>query len=79
MSSSMSVEEKFEALMKSYQTISASNQELLQQNEYLKKELRKSMKQKWRILESSTGSNLNEVRLKANTLNMKETPNLEEL
>jgi len=76
----MSVEEKFEALMKSYQTISTSNQELLQQNEYLKKQLEKSMKQMQRILKSAIGSNLNKVsEAEANTLNMKERPNLKEL
>ena len=35
MSSSMSLEEKFAALMKSYQTIYSSNQELKQQNGYM--------------------------------------------
>ena len=35
-SSSISLEEKFEALMKSYQTVSSTNQELKQQNDYMK-------------------------------------------
>jgi len=39
MSSSMSLEEKFEALMKSYQAVSSSNEELKNQNEYLRKQL----------------------------------------
>jgi len=64
----MSLEEKFEALMKSYQTISSSNQELQWrldeskgENAYLSKQLDKSMKQKRHILESPTGSNLEEL------------------
>ena len=68
MSSRMSLEEKFEVLVKSYQTISSSNQELQQrldqsegQNISLRKQLEKSMKQKYRILESPTGSNLEEL------------------
>ena len=72
MSSSMTLEEKFEALMKSYQTGTSSNNELQQwrneakirwsddQNAYLHKQLDKSMKPKQRILESPTGSNLDE-------------------
>ena len=58
----MSVEEKFEALIKSYQTITSSNNELKQrfdevvrQNPYLRKQLDKSMKQKQCILESPRG------------------------
>ena len=64
----MSLEEKSETLMKSYQTISSSNQELQRsldesegQNAYLHKQLSKSLKQKQRILESPSGSNLDEV------------------
>ena len=56
---SMSLEEKFEVLMKSYQTISSSNLDLQRrldesegQNAHLRKKLGKSQKQKQRILES---------------------------
>jgi len=68
MSFGMSLEEKFEALMKSYEATSSSNQYLLQrleeiegENLFLSKQLEKSMKQKQRILESPTGSNLEEL------------------
>ena len=61
---SMSLEEKIEALTISYQTTAQTNAELVQklqeldhQNEYLRKQLKQSMKQKQRILESPTGSN----------------------
>jgi len=54
--------------MKSYLNISCSNQELQRrlhqskgQNAYLRKRLGKYMKEKQRILESPTGSNLDEV------------------
>ena len=64
---SMSLEEKIEALTISYQTTAQTNaelvqrlQELDQQNEYLRKQLKQSMKQKQRILESPTGSNPDE-------------------
>jgi len=64
----MSLKEKFEALMKTYQTISSSNQDLQRRldesegkNVYLCKQLEKSMKQKQRILESLTYSNLEEL------------------
>ena len=50
--------------MKSYQTVTSSNNELKQgfdevvgQNAYLRKQLDKLVKQKQRILESPTGSN----------------------
>ena len=64
---SMSLEEKIEALTISYQTTAQTNAELVQrlqeldhQNEYLRKQLKQSMKQKQRILESPTGSNPDE-------------------
>jgi len=64
---SMSLEEKIEALTISYQTTAQTNAELVQrlqeldhQNEYLRKQLKQSMKQKQRILESPIGSNPNE-------------------
>ena len=47
--------------MKSYQTVSSSNQDLQGQNMYLCKQLKKSMKQKHQILESPTSSNLEEL------------------
>jgi len=60
---SMSLEEKIQALTISYQTTAQTNAELTQrlqeldhQNEYLRKQLKQSMKQKQRILESPTGS-----------------------
>ena len=59
----MSLEEKIEALTISYQSTAKTNAELTQrlqeldnQNEYLRKQLKQSMKQKQRILESPTGS-----------------------
>ena len=64
----MTLEEKSEALMKSYQTVTSSNNELKQrfdevvgQNVYLRKQLDKSMKQKQRDLESPMGSNPDEL------------------
>jgi len=71
----MSLEEKFEALMKSYQTVTSFNSELkntnremtqrmeemVNQNAHLRKQLKKSMKQKQRLLESPTGSNPKEL------------------
>jgi len=64
----MSLEEKFEALIKSYQTVSSSNEYLQRrleeskgQNTYLHKQLEKSMKQKQRILESPSNLNLEEL------------------
>ena len=56
MSSSMSLEEKFEALMKSHQVVSSSNQELENQNECLRKQLGDVLKQKQQALASPTGS-----------------------
>jgi len=63
MNGSMSLEEEFEALMKSYQTIVTSNQELKQrldesqgQNAYLRKQLGKSMKLKYKLIQSPSGS-----------------------
>jgi len=64
---SMSLKEKIEALTIGYQTTAQTNAELVQrlqevdhQNEYLRKQLKQSMKQKQRILESPTGSNPDE-------------------
>jgi len=60
----MTFEEKYDALMKSYQSVTTTNHDLQRkieetegQNEYLCKQLGKSMKQKQQVLESPTGSN----------------------
>jgi len=67
----MSLEEKYDALLKSYQTVTIENRDLFQkvaeserkadetegQMEYLRKQLGKSMKQKICNLESPSGSN----------------------
>ena len=52
MSSSMSLEEKFEVLMRSYQPISSSDQELKNQNEYLRRQRGEAIKQKQKPLDS---------------------------
>ena len=64
----MSLEEKFEALMKSCQTVISinnelkhNNEEMMSQNAYLRKQLDKSMKQKQRAIESPTGSRLEDL------------------
>jgi len=66
--SSMSLEEKVEALAISYQTVTQANSEMAQrlkevtpQNDYLQKQLGNSLKQKQQILESPSGSVLDEV------------------
>jgi len=69
MSASMTLEEKFEALMKSYQSVSSSNQELKNQNEYLGRQLRELLKQKEKAVESPTESGHGEVRPKVMQLN----------
>jgi len=63
MSESMTFDEKSDAVMQSYQTISSSNQELKNsnleyknQNEYLKLQLGEAMKQKKKALASPTCS-----------------------
>ena len=40
MSANLTIEEKFEALMKIYQAVSSSNQELEKQNKYLKAQIK---------------------------------------
>jgi len=64
----MSVEEKFEALTMSYQTVNQANTELTQrlkemaqQNDYLRKQVGNSLKQKQQVLESTSGSNPRKV------------------
>jgi len=53
MSTSMSVDERLEVLSKQMQEMSVSNQELKAQNEYLRKQLGNSMKQKKKLQEPS--------------------------
>jgi len=53
MGSSMSLEEKFKALMKSYQTISSSNLELENHNVYLRHQLEETKKQTRSVEKSS--------------------------
>ena len=64
----MSLEEKVEALTIIYQTVTQANSEMAQrtkevtqQNEYLRKQLGNSSKQKQQILESAPGSVPDEV------------------
>ena len=60
--SSVSLKEKVEALTISYQTVTQANSEMdwrlkevTQQNEYLRKQLGNSLKQKQQILDSPSG------------------------
>ena len=53
---SMSLEEKFEALMKSYQTITSSNLELQNQNTYLGRKIEENKKQTKKVLKSPSCS-----------------------
>jgi len=48
----MSLEEKFGALMKSYQTIASSNLELENQNAYLRRQVKETKKQPRRAVKS---------------------------
>ena len=48
----MSLEEKFEAFIKSCKSISSLNQELKNKNEYLRRQLGEAMKQKQKALDS---------------------------
>jgi len=75
MGSSMTLEEKFDVLMKSYQVLTSFNNELKHSNEemksriheemsqkaYLRKKLDKSLKQKQRVIESTTGSPIEDL------------------
>jgi len=63
MSASVSLEGKFEALMKNFQAVSSTTNELKQkfeeskgQNAYLRKQLGESMKIKQKLIQSPTGS-----------------------
>jgi len=55
-SSSMSLEEKFDALMKSYETIASSNQELENQNAYLRHQIEETEKQTKKPMKRPSGS-----------------------
>jgi len=55
----MSLEEKFEALMKSCQTIASSNLELVNQNTYLRSQIEETKKQTM-IVEKSSSSSIHE-------------------
>ena len=56
MNASMNLEEKFEALMKNCEAIKAKNEELMNQNAHLKRQLGDSTKQKEKALASSHSS-----------------------
>ena len=56
----MTLEEKFEALMRNYEAIRLQNDEIKGHNEYLKRQLGESMKQKRKELRSSRSSNSSE-------------------
>jgi len=71
MSLSMTLEEKFEALMKSYPTVTAIKEEMRDQNAYLRKQLEQSMKQKQKALESLSSSNLEDESEGAESQHMK--------
>ena len=53
----MSLEEKFETLLKNYEAMRLQNEEIKGQNEYLKKQLGESLKQKRKEVRSSRSSN----------------------
>jgi len=52
----MTIKEKFEALIKNFETMTSTNEELKSQNEYLRKQLGDHMKQKPKAIESPIGS-----------------------
>jgi len=56
----MTLEEKFEALMKNYESLRIQNEEIKGQNEYLKQQLGESMKQRRKEMRSSRSSNSSE-------------------
>ena len=56
MSSSLSLEERFEALMKNCEFLRTQNEEKTAQNEYLRKQLHDSMRRRRRALRSSSSS-----------------------
>ena len=71
MSTSVSLEEKLDVVLKSNHEISSSNQELKAQNEYLRKQLGTFPKQKQKVNEESFYSPLRgEDKSSAMTLNV---------
>ena len=56
MSAGITLEEKFEALMKNCEAITTTNEELKNYNEYLRYQLGESLKQKRKILASASSS-----------------------
>ena len=54
---SMTLEEKFEALMKNYEALRQQHEEIKGQNEYFKRQLGESLKQKRKEIRSSRSSN----------------------
>ena len=56
MSSSMTLEQRFEAIMKNCEHLQARNEEMANQNEYLRRQLGDSLRQKRRELSSSSSS-----------------------
>jgi len=60
MSTSMTLDEKFEALMKNYEALRLQNKEIKNHNEYLRCELGASMKQRQKELRIPRSSNSSE-------------------
>jgi len=54
MSASITLEEKFKALIKNYEYLQAQNKEMASQNVYLRRQLGESLKQKRREIRSSS-------------------------
>ena len=52
----MTLEERFEAIMRNYEHLQARNEEMANQNEYLRRQLGDSLRQKRRDLRSSSSS-----------------------
>ena len=57
MTASMTMEEKFEALMKNYEALRLQNEEIKGQNEYLKRQLGESLNKKRKEIRISRSSN----------------------
>jgi len=56
MRSSITLEEKFEVLMKNFEAINTNNEELKNKNAYLRHQLAESMRQKRKNLVNSSSS-----------------------
>jgi len=54
MSASITLEERFEALMKNCEHLKAKNEEVMDQNAYLRWQLGESLKQKRKLVHSSS-------------------------